>query len=188
LLDGIEASGRTPGYGLSSGRIDDWLKKSGVDSLPPDWQADGGRLGDFERIASDLGRKLLPGTYARASREDVLFTGPRKEAALKIWDQWMATIPAKESMWEDSLTAARLNKVLEGNPSLKFVTHDWSRDPLFYDSPAALEKIELARIAAVRKLARREDQHDVLRGFLRDSGLYGAFGQSLGIKVETLSP
>ena len=131
---------------------------------------------------------MLPPTYSGRVTLDALFTGERSERGRQALRQWIAGVDAETNFWQPSLEGARIDVLLEENPSRKFVLHDWSRDPLFYDDSAALETIELARLASLRKFQRGDEEQLVMREFLIDSGLYSRFSESLGVRVEPLSP
>jgi hypothetical protein len=71
---------------------------------------------------------------------------------------------------------------------LTLILHDWTKDVLFYNKPATIWQIQMARINAMRKLIRDEKPTDVTRAFLLDSGIYKAFANSLGIDVGVITP
>lgn len=81
------------------------------------------------------------------------------------------------------LDHGKLNSDLESRGRLRYLLHDWSKDPILFDQPELIENIRQKQIRAVRKWARGENETQVVQEFLIDSGLLFHFGQSVGYKL-----
>ncbi|MFN7685593.1 MAG: hypothetical protein ACK5QT_09295 [Oligoflexia bacterium] len=216
LLDGIESTGLKAGFGLEEGHIETWLNRSGIQvptegwptvksesssSLPSEWSAESWNVPpEIERISRQITERLLPSEGDTLGQFDLLFTGPRRQAAREVLARWQTILRTRfESQVHESFRGLRRRGTHTGSdqpvgdalmeyPALMMVFHQWAQDPLFYSDPLALERIELARFAAIRKLGRDESPQQVIREFLQASGIYEAMGTSLGIRVTVFGP
>jgi hypothetical protein len=56
---------------------------------------------------------------------------------------------------------------------VKMLFHDWSKDPLFFDSPEKQATLREAQIRAVRELKQKDANiRNIMRTFFNQSGLY----------------
>jgi hypothetical protein len=153
--------------------------------------------------------KKLDDKQTRALLDGFESSGLREDFGLKPKqiEEWLGDIPSPYSQirnfseklypeyrfsehYTNHLTPAELKvwkklkfKSGEADERWKFIMHDWSEDVLFYNNPAALEAIRVARIRAMRRQLKDEKPIEIARAFLVESGIYRAFGESLGIKV-----
>lgn len=61
---------------------------------------------------------------------------------------------------------------------IQFIFFDWTRDPLFWNDPAAKELILDAQLEAIKQIARGRDLRTILLDFLEESGLWDAYRES----------
>jgi len=191
LLDGFEKTGASPSFGLEEGRIRRWLAEQKL--LDRDI-----REKPFYRrsVAEDVSMKVthrtLPPDAGYQVGPDMVFApdSSNRERGLEALTQLVYKLErtqkgssVKLEAWEQRLV---LSKFLSANPQTRFLFHPWKTDPLFFDDPVALRRIEEAKLNAVRKLLREDPAQEVMREFLIDSGVYSQFGKSLGIQVDLI--
>ena len=77
-----------------------------------------------------------------------------------------------------------LNKQLEYNQSVGMLLKDWATDPMFFESPQVLDRIHRVQYEALERIARGEKHGTVMDFFLKRSGIYHAYGESLGLDLK----
>ena len=94
-----------------------------------------------------------------------------------------------EFMDSDVTLWLKVMQLSQKNQAFKMLIHNWSRDPLFFDSPRQIEKIARAQQAALKTLATAstEEPERVLRNFILDSGLFKSYANSIGLYPDPRS-
>jgi hypothetical protein len=77
----------------------------------------------------------------------------------------------------------KVQEAFNSRGRLRYLIHDWSLDPLFYDKPQLQTKINNLQLRALRKWARGENEKEVVQDFLLESGIYQVFSNSIGFTL-----
>jgi len=74
--------------------------------------------------------------------------------------------------------------------SLKLLVHDWSKDPVISSQPGLAATIVTAQKAALAKLDKDgfESNMGIIKTFVKDSGLYDVYSESLGMRESIAAP
>jgi hypothetical protein len=115
--------------------------------------------------------QVLAGLHYNRPVKSLLLEAP---AAL----QGLVTAGAKNNLqsWESQ------------NYGLKMLVHDWSRDPVIAKQPRLVKQVLKAQQAGLQALGALrgndlEKSFTVVRQFVKDSGLYQAYGTSIGMSA-----
>jgi hypothetical protein len=75
---------------------------------------------------------------------------------------------------------------VDGDLSLLYIIHDWTKDPLFYKSPVELERIKSAQAAALAQLDSGVMPIQVIQEFLMDSSILKRMSESVGLSLRDI--
>jgi hypothetical protein len=97
-----------------------------------------------------------------------------------------APLPVRlKLLWSQKQKKSTFQAFGNEHDEVKMLFFDWSHDPLFFDNPKALKEIVSAQKAAVSEiLAGKTKINEVMKTFLRDSGLYKEVLRSVGLNMQ----
>ncbi|MEO5668756.1 MAG: hypothetical protein ABIR96_11910 [Bdellovibrionota bacterium] len=84
---------------------------------------------------------------------------------------------------EQDLLAQKLQEAHEKNLAVAMLVKNWAEDPLFFENPEVVARIHTVQAQALRRLMSGEKQQDVMKYFLKRSGIHYMFEKSLGIET-----
>jgi len=119
---------------------------------------------------------------------DVKWNVPQMIAATwynRSWEVLFKNAPAEIRSRINVFRKWRLPQRYQDNDEVKMLLFDWSRDPLFFDKPDQIERIQRAQVQAWKQLMKNpQNRYAILKNFLLESGLYRTVMSSIGISVK----
>lgn len=164
ILDGVQAKMINQDFGITEARMEKWLKQ----------------------VAKNPSLKRVPEKIA-----DLLYQKDwfdlAELASPKVKDELRSN-----GLLSNLFTRLNLRKSSIYNKQLKMLVHDWSKDPLFFDKPGKIRKIEEAQVAALRRIREEVKVHKyndpvlagIMQDFFEDSGLMVDVFKSIGVVFE----
>jgi hypothetical protein len=113
-----------------------------------------------------------------ASPETYAFISPHRDYA-----DLLTNLPYGMKKILVGLDETKTTQAFTEHGRLRYLIHDWRRDPLLFDNLEALIKIENAQLRALRQWANGVNERIVLQNFLLESDLYLLFAESIDLKI-----
>jgi hypothetical protein len=100
---------------------------------------------------------------------------------------WYTSDEALLSYHAAGFTDEEWKHLTENNIELKMLIHDWSKDTLLIQQPKLLSQIRESQKIALENLKSGTPANEVMRKFLKDSELYTATLNSIGLNLRTVT-
>ncbi len=142
------------------------------------------------RVVLDAVQRALLAPHARAAKTRMsawLAKQPKElsmqQAIARTWYDGPLSIPRSVVfLLTPSLDNTLVDLKRDRHLEVSMLVHDWSNDPMLFDRPEALARVEAEQLRGLRRLEKGDDVGVVMKDFLQDSGLFETVLNSFGLK------
>ncbi len=191
MLDGFESTSRKSDLGLEEEHIRKWMEAAGIETDRQKIEQLG--YSPLRGIAKEVQtRTLVKDPLDDISVEDVFpdigssITERGRKAVRDYLVKYRKADGGNSAPQSELMQVLSLGSFRKKYPQMQLLLQPWETDPLFYNQPERILRIQEAKLSVFRKLMRDDPPQEVIREFLIDSGIYDAMGKSLGIRLEVI--